>query len=124
MEKLKKTDSILGWHAHVYFNEQTVSEAEILCDCAARRFPKLKKGRIHRQPVGPHPDWSCQLSFDAALFDDVISWLTLNHSGLTIFIHPITGHELTDHRDRALWMGDIRPLDLSGLSDVSSGSKL
>lgn len=123
MKKTKEPNSILGWHAHVYFNEQTVNQAEALCDSVAKRFPELKKGRIHRQPVGPHPDWSCQLAFNTAIFNEVISWLTLNRNGLTIFTHPITGNELTDHRDRALWMGDIRRLDLSCLSDSANDDK-
>ncbi|TBW58167.1 dioxygenase [Marinobacter halodurans] len=119
MAQPKEPASIKGWHAHVYFNEQTLGEAEALCDLAAKRFPGLKQGRIHQRPVGPHPDWSCQLAFRAALFGDVISWLTLNRGGLTVFIHPITGQELIDHRDRAIWMGEIRPLDLSALPETS-----
>jgi aromatic ring-cleaving dioxygenase len=43
---------------------------------------------VHEKPVGPHPDWSCQLAF-----------------------RP-------DHRDRAMWMGAVRPLDLSILDEA------
>jgi DOPA 4,5-dioxygenase len=106
--------TIVGWHAHVYFDAGTVAQARALCEAAASRFP-LKMGRVHEKPVGPHPDWSCQLAFRAALFSDVVPWLTLNRNGLVVFIHPVTGHDLVDHRDRAIWMGALRPLDLSVL---------
>lgn len=109
---------IHGWHAHVYFNADTLAQARTLCEAAAARFP-LKMGRVHEKPVGPHPDWSCQLAFKAALFADVVPWLTLHRGGLVVFIHPITGNDLVDHRDRALWMGAVRPLDLSVLPERS-----
>lgn len=106
---------IVGYHAHVYFNAQTLPQARTLCETAAQHFP-LKMGRVHEKPVGPHPDWSCQLAFKAALFADVIPWLMLHRNGLVVFIHPITGNDLVDHRDYALWMGAVRPLNLSVLS--------
>ncbi|MGA8133977.1 MAG: DOPA 4,5-dioxygenase family protein, partial [Pseudomonas gingeri] len=33
--------------------------------------------------------------------------------GLVVFIHPLTDDDLADHRDHAIWMGAVRPLDLS-----------
>ncbi len=80
----------------------------------------MRLGRFHQMPVGPHPDWSCQLSFPPALFGDVIPWLALNRQGLVVFIHPLTGDDLVDHRDHAIWMGAVRPLDLSVLSPRAS----
>lgn len=108
--------TIHGWHAHVYFDASTIDQARSLCEGAAARFP-LKMGRVHEKPVGPHPDWSCQLAFKAALFAEVIPWLVLNRNGLVVLVHPITGNDLLDHRDRAMWMGHSRPLDLRVLSD-------
>jgi len=35
--------------------------------------------------------------------------------GLTILVHPETGDEVADHRDHAMWMGKVLPLDLSTL---------
>ncbi|MEO7940340.1 MAG: DOPA 4,5-dioxygenase family protein, partial [Burkholderiaceae bacterium] len=80
-------------------------------------FPGLKMGRVHERPVGPHPDWSCQLSFLPALFGSLIPWLAMRRNGLVVFTHPISDNERVDHRDRALWMGAVRPLDLSALGD-------
>lgn len=103
---------ITGFHAHVYFDEATVEQARALCKEAAERFG-VTMGRMHERPVGPHPRWSCQLAFPPALFGAVVPWLAVSRNGLTIFIHPETGDELGDHRDRAIWMGEMLPLKLA-----------
>ncbi len=113
---LADTSSIFGYHAHVYFDASSLDQARTLCETAALSFP-LKMGRVHEKPVGPHPDWSCQLAFKAALFADVVPWLMLNRGQLVILVHPLTGQDLSDHRDRAFWMGAVRPLDLGVLTD-------
>ena len=100
----------------MYFDGQTVAQARALCEAAARAFP-LKMGRVHEKPVGPHPDWSCQLAFKPALFGEVIPWLAMHRKGLVVFIHPNSANDLVDHRDRAMWMGAVRPLDLSVLGE-------
>ena len=102
---------IAGFHAHVYFDEGTTEQARALCEEAARRFG-VTMGRMHERPVGPHPRWSCQLAFPPALFGEVVPWLALARNGLTVFIHPETGDDLGDHRDRAIWMGEMLPLKL------------
>ncbi|WP_419737187.1 DOPA 4,5-dioxygenase family protein [Pseudomonas sp. COR18] len=103
---------IKGYHAHVYFDASTLDQARELCERAAATFP-LKMGRVHERLVGPHPDWSCQLAFEAEQFGAVVPWLALNRQGLVIFTHPLTGDDLADHSDHAIWMGAVRPLDLS-----------
>lgn len=103
---------IQGFHAHVYFDADTIDVAREVCTECRDRFG-VEMGRVHEKPVGPHPDWSCQLAFGPEQFGEVMSWLTLNRRGLVVFTHPETGNALVDHRDRAIWMGDIRPLDLS-----------
>ena len=35
-------------------------------------------------------------------------------NGLVVFLHPDTGDDLLDHTDHAIWMGAMRPLDLTG----------
>ncbi|KAF1069847.1 MAG: hypothetical protein GAK45_00995 [Pseudomonas citronellolis] len=103
---------IHSYHAHVYYDAGSLPRARALCEEAARRFG-VTMGRLHERPVGPHPDWSCQLAFGVADFARVVPWLALNRDGLVVFIHPNTGDDLRDHRDHALWMGAVRPLDLS-----------
>ncbi|MFJ4144846.1 DOPA 4,5-dioxygenase family protein [Pseudomonas sp. NPDC089734] len=101
-----------GYHAHVYFDAQTLEQARALCETAAQRFD-VQMGRVHERRVGPHPDWSCQLAFGHSQFADVVLWLACNRNGLTVFLHPLTGDELADHTEHAIWMGEIRPLDVS-----------
>lgn len=109
------TPNIRGFHAHVYFDAATLEQARALCLEAASKF-KVAMGRVHERPVGPHPDWSCQLAFAPAAFGDFVPWLALHRRGLVVFLHPITGNDLVDHRDRAIWMGAVRLLNLSVLS--------
>lgn len=108
--------TIHNYHAHVYFDAQSIERARALCEEAVRRFG-VKMGRVHERPVGPHPDWSCQLAFDADAFGQVVLWLALHRDGLVVFVHPDTGDDLRDHRDHAIWMGEVRPLDLSQFTD-------
>lgn len=105
------TTAITHWHAHVYFDEHNVEQATKLCENAASAL-SVEQGRVHRKPIGPHPQWSCQLAFDPVHLADVVTWLTLNRAGLTVFVHPNTGNDLVDHRDRAVWLGDSDTLNL------------
>ena len=100
-----------SFHAHVYFDGSSFEQADQLCDEAGRRF-KLSVGRKHKKPVGPHPCWSCQLTFGAENFGSVVPWLALNRNGLTIFIHANTGDDLKDHTEHTIWMGKMEPLNL------------
>lgn len=103
---------IHGYHAHIYFDAQTLAQARALCEAARDQFG-VEMGKVHERAVGPHPDWSCQLAFGPEKFAEVVPWLALNRDGLVVFVHPETGEELADHTERAIWMGDIRPLDTS-----------
>ncbi len=105
---------IKGYHAHVYFDESTFEQAKALCEEAGKLF-QVTVGRMHSQPVGPHPCWSCQLAFDSSKYADLLSWLALNRNGLTILIHTLTGNDLKDHTDYAAWMGEPQILNLDVL---------
>lgn len=101
-----------NYHAHVYFDRDSLAAARVLCARAGELFG-VKVGRFHEKPVGPHPQWSCQLAFDAAQFDDLVPWLEANRQGLTILIHGLTGEDLADHTEHASWLGEPAELDLS-----------
>ena len=104
------TAIITGYHAHVYYDAATKATAE---EVRAGLEPfDVRLGRWHDQPIGPHPCGNYQVAFTAELFSQVVPWLALNRRGLTVFIHPETGQELEDHRDRALWLGPQRELRL------------
>jgi DOPA 4,5-dioxygenase len=107
--------AITGYHAHVYYDAATRPEAAALCALAGQTFG-IKVGRMHDDPVGPHPRGSCQLTIPNEQFADVIPWLILNRHGLTVFTHAQTGHALKDHTEHVLWLGPSEALNLSALS--------
>ena len=95
---------IVGYHAHVYFDANTVDQARAICAKAAELFG-VEMGRVHERAVGPHPMWSCQLAASNAQFSDLLPWLVLNRGDLIVFSHPETGDALIDHRDHGIWLG-------------------
>jgi len=101
-----------AYHAHVYFNQETLELASGLCEEAGELFG-LKVGRVHQKSVGPHPMWSCQISFAVKDFDAFIPWMDENRHGLTVFVHALTGDNLKDHTEYAYWLGDSVELNLS-----------
>lgn len=128
--------TISGFHARVYFDAATRERACARDDPRAPLFESggrisgrsalrervgktfagaVAIGRFHGMPVGPHPRWSFQVAFAPAAFERVVPWLMLNRDGLTVLLHPETGDALGDHADRALWMGEMLPLDLDAL---------
>ena len=103
---------IENFHAHVYYDApKTRAQAEQLCQNAGQRFG-IKVGRMHDNPVGPHPRGSCQLTVSKQQFLDVVSWLVLNRKGLTVFTHAQTGDALKDHTEHVIWLGPSETLKL------------
>ena len=102
---------IHGYHAHVYYDAESKAAATALRETIEARFD-IRMGRMHDRPVGPHPCWSYQVAFEPALFGSLVPWLALNRGDLVVFIHPETGEELEDHRDRAVWLGAKLELNL------------
>ena len=51
--------------------------------------------------------------FTPAQFGAFISWLVIHRGPLSVLIHPNTEDEERDHTQRATWMGERLPLDLS-----------
>lgn len=105
-----------SWHAHVYFNADSRDAAWALRELALDAFgDSIQMGRFHERPVGPHPQWSYQLAFAPAALPRALTWLTLNHGALDVFLHPNTGESLRDHRDCAVWIGHSHTLNLAAL---------
>jgi len=107
--------AIAEYHAHVYFDAATREQADKLCKAAGETFG-VKVGRMHDEPVGPHPRGSCQLTIPTGQFAEVIPWLILNRRALTVFAHAQTGSALKDHTDHVIWLGPSETLKLSALS--------
>ena len=112
--EFKDIQLIKGYHVHVYFDSTTLDYAKTLCETAGQLF-NIAVGRIHQKPIGPHPCWSCQLSFTHSEYADLLSWLALNRRQLNVLIHPLTGNDLDDHTIYASWMGTPQPLNLNVL---------
>jgi DOPA 4,5-dioxygenase len=110
----RRGGAIRNFHAHVYYDAASRAQAEKLCNAAGRKFG-VKVGRMHDNPVGPHPRGSCQLTVGNDQFSTVIPWLVRNRRGLTVFAHAQTGDALTDHTEHVLWLGPSEMLKLSAL---------
>ena len=108
----RPTNSYEHYHAHVYFDATSLDQAAAICHQAGELFG-LQVGRVHQQPVGPHPRWSCQITFNKEQFDLLIPWLEENRQNLTVLVHALTGNDLEDHTDHASWLGDPVPLKLA-----------
>lgn len=101
-----------SYHAHVYFDATSTEQARELCRRAAEQFG-VAMGRVHQKLVGPHPHWSCQLTFDSGQFERLIPWLDAHRGGLNILVHAHTGHPLEDHTTHASWLGEPSELNLA-----------
>jgi aromatic ring-cleaving dioxygenase len=99
------------YHAHVYFEQQTLAFAKILCKKAGDLF-SLQVGRVHQKPLGPHPKWSCQIIFTSNDFEKFIPWLEDNRKGLSVLVHALTDDNLQDHTEYAYWLGTEVELSL------------
>lgn len=109
--------AIKGYHAHIYYDDETKQKAQLLRETLDKQFGELiQLGRWHDRPVGPHPENSYQVKFSPEQFSAVVPWLMLHQNGLTVLIHPETGNDLIDHRDYALWLGKSLALNLDVLS--------
>jgi len=112
----RPASAIQDWHAHVYFDAESRTEAWALREAIEQAFD-IDMGRFHERTVGPHPCWSYQVAFRNDQFAALVPWLALNRGGLVVFIHPNTGEPVEDHRDRAVWLGAKLELNLGALSD-------
>ena len=107
--------AITEYHAHVYYDAATRQQADKLCKAAGNTFG-VKVGRMHDNPVGPHPRGSCQLTVKNEQLAQVLPWLVLNRGNLTVFAHAQTGNALKDHTAHVIWLGPSETLKLSALS--------
>ncbi|TVY82413.1 putative 21.2 kDa protein [Lachnellula suecica] len=85
-------------------------------------FPELRIYKFWEGPLGPHPVAMFEVNlFTPAQFGAFIPWLVINRGPLSALIHPNTVNPKSgehdeakrDHTQRATWMGERLPLDLS-----------
>jgi aromatic ring-cleaving dioxygenase len=110
---------IEGYHAHVYF--ATPAEAEVARSLRAKLEAgfSVALGRWNAGPIGPHLCGSFEIAIPTMRVGELLSWLLLERGELDILLHPLTGDDLVDHTDHALWLGAPRSLRLEAFGGAS-----
>jgi DOPA 4,5-dioxygenase len=102
--------AVRGFHAHVYYDAKTrATAAQVRAELARL---EVRVGSLRDFPVGPHPVPHFEAAFATGDFAEVVTWLMLNRRGLGVLIHPLTGDDVKDHLDHALWLGDKLKLNI------------
>ena len=114
-------NKIHGYHAHIYYDDQSRVVAGELREQIEHAF-KVEMGRWRDEPVGPHPQAMYQVKFQPDEFARIVPWLMLNRTGLAILVHPETGDDYLDHAANALWLGDKLALRLDFLKRLQEKS--
>jgi DOPA 4,5-dioxygenase len=105
---------IRGFHAHIYFDPETLPAAERLQEALVRRFD-VKLGGLHTAPAGPHTKGNFEVRLAPDQFASVVTWLMINREGLSVLVHPNTDDPIADHDTNPLWMGERVYVDLEVL---------
>ncbi|KAI9644521.1 hypothetical protein NHQ30_006542 [Ciborinia camelliae] len=113
-----------AFDVHIYYYQKNAEQAKFareLWERVRREFPELRVYRFWEVPIGPHPTAMFEVNlFTPEQFGAFIPWLVINRGPLSALIHPNTADEngepldeIRDHTQRAIWMGERFPLDLS-----------
>lgn len=104
------------YHAHVYFshNQQQLAE-DVRQKLLQSGFSDIQTYPLVTKNVGPHTRPMIEVNFPDNE-GGFIEWLDQNRNGLSVLIHPVTGNDIEDHSDGALWLGDKLDLNFAVLS--------
>lgn len=106
-----------AYHAHIYFRDEDVEAATRLHAQAGRALGTVATvWPMRKRRVGPHARPMFEIEFPHAAREQVLAWVEAHHGPFPVLLHPESGDELADHRDHAVWLGEVLPLDLSILS--------
>ena len=101
--------------AHIYFNESNRAFAEEFRAKALKDFAgqQVFTGEMIPVPIGPHPTPMFEINFPKEMFTDVVLWLMKERKNLSVLVHELTGDDLYDHTQAAMWLGAAVPLNYS-----------
>lgn len=103
--------NIEKYHFHLYYELENIGLATEVRNRLSEVFD-VEIGRLWDRPVGPHPIGSCQVTVPVNMFEKVSAWFLINRNGIDLFIHPITGDNLADHKDFIMWIGKSYQLNI------------
>ena len=119
MGQLKPTDVVREYHAHVYYDGVSRERAAELRNWVEQKFT-VRIGPWRDGPMGPHLFAQYQIAFGLDQFPALVPFLMMNRMGLTLLVHPLSGHSREDHTLYAIWAGEVLPVDLPFLQEADA----
>jgi aromatic ring-cleaving dioxygenase len=100
------------YHAHIYFDESSVSQAESFRQkhLKSQNDLDLWVGPLVNQKVGPHPTFMFEVHLTSTHLGAYREFIKKENPALSILLHEDTGDDLKDHTTGATWFG--KPLEL------------
>ena len=108
----------MQYHAHVYW---TTAEQKSLAVAIRARLMGMgyQVGRLHDEPVGPHPVGQFQVIYstgDQAIVERVCRDM---RGDASVLLHEAINDDVRDHTEGACWLGEPLELDLEWLENYT-----
>jgi aromatic ring-cleaving dioxygenase len=104
------------YHSHIYFEPAQRSHAADLHARMARDHSEIfQVHRIWDHPIGPHPLPMFEADFKGKNLELALQLLQANRGQLSVLVHPLSGDEILDHTQYAMFLGARQPLALDKL---------
>jgi len=111
--------NILGWHCHIYFPMDRRDVAVRLNEDIQDRFGIWDYRWMDRANF-LHPTPMFRFQFKREDLPDFLEYMTLNRDGLSILIHAISGDDIVDHTEHAMWLGEPLSLGIEALREIQA----
>ena len=103
----------LGYHAHIYFDNEQSTLASKVRDNIIQDIPQLTyRGQLIPMSVGPHPKPMFELHIPGDCINYAMASMDALREGLSVLIHPVHEDEYLAHTAEARWLGSKLPLKL------------